>query len=141
MATNKTIQTNEKVADFLNRVTDDNKRDDCYNLMTIIQLETGLEPKMWGQSIIGFGSYHYRYESGHQGEAPLIGISPRSKAISLYMTCDFDQKKELLQRLGKHRVGQACVYIKKLSDIDLNILKEMIHQSINYLRNKYELSL
>lgn len=140
MAKNKTVQTDEKVVDFINRVSDGEKRLDCQRIAELIQEETGLKPKMWGPSIVGFGSYHYRYESGREGDAPLIGFSPRSKAISLYLTCDFDQKQELIQRLGTFKIGKACIYIKRLEDVHLDVLREMVRQSVDYLKGKYNYS-
>jgi hypothetical protein len=101
-----------------------------------MQAQTGFEPKMWGPSIIGFGSYHYKYASGHEGDAPLVGFSPRKDAISLYLF-NFNGKDELLKKFGKHKAAKACIYVKKLADIDSKVLKTMITNSVEYIRNIY----
>ncbi|MNG19807.1 hypothetical protein D3C84_1040090 [compost metagenome] len=102
-----------------------------------MQEETGFEPKMWGPSIIGFGSYHYKYASGHEGDAPLAGFSPRKAAISLYVYLSEENREELLSKFGKHRTAKSCIYVKKLSDIDVEILKEMVSASVEYLLKLY----
>jgi hypothetical protein len=130
MAKNKTTETTENVDDFLKKVTDPVKRKDSYTLIGMMEKQSGFPARMWGPSIIGFGSYHYKYESGHEGDAPLIGFSPRSSAISLYLSCDFKMKEELLQKFGKYKIAKSCIYIKKLADIDLNILTKMIDHSL-----------
>jgi hypothetical protein len=137
MAKNKTNQTAESVTDFIDSVTDETKRDDSYQLMKMMAIQSGYEPKMWGPSIIGFGSYHYKYNSGHEGDAPLIAFSPRKEAISLYLYQHFEEKEALLQKFGKHKAAKGCIYVKKLADIDLDILKVMIDHSINYVKNRY----
>jgi hypothetical protein len=130
MAKNKTTETTESIDDFLEKVTDPVKRKDSYTLIGMMEKQSGFPARMWGPSIIGFGSYHYKYESGHEGDAPLIGFSPRSSAISLYLSCDFKMKEELLQKFGKYKIAKSCIYIKKLADIDLNILTKMIDHSL-----------
>ena len=137
MAKNKTTETQGSVTDFLNSVEDEAKRNDSFRLVTLLQDQTGFEPKMWGEKIIGFGSYHYRYESGREGDAPLTGFSPRKDAIALYLNPVFENKEVLLQKLGKHKTGTGCVYIKKLDDVEENILKEMILSSIKEIRSMY----
>eukprot|EP01133_Synstelium_polycarpum_P013951 gene13951-16452_t len=102
-----------------------------------MQQESGFEAKMWGSAIVGFGSYHYKYDSGHQGDAPLVAFSPRSAAISLYLAIDFDTKAELLAQLGKHKTGKGCVYVKKLADVDTGVLRKMIRHSLDYMKQKY----
>src|ERR1700749_662687 len=129
MAKNKTTETESSVIDFINNTVEDEiKRNDAFELIKIMQQQTGFEAKMWGPSIIGFGSYHYKYASGHEGDAPLAGFSPRKPSISLYVYLAAD-KEELLSKLGKHKASKGCVYIKKLADIDLEILKIMISSS------------
>jgi len=137
MAKNKTTETENSVTDFINAVADETKRNDAFELLKIIQKTTGFEPKMWGPSIIGFGSYHYIYDSGHEGDAPLVGFSPRKDAISLYLSSSFENKDELLSKFGKYKAGKSCIYIKKLADIDPEILKEMISVSVSYLQKLY----
>ena len=136
MAKNKTTQTERSVTDFISSIEDETKRDDSYSLIKLMQAQTGFEPKMWGPSIIGFGSYHYKYASGHEGDAPLVGFSPRKDSISLYLF-NFNGKDELLKKFGKHKAAKACIYVKKLADIDSKVLKTMITNSVEYIRNIY----
>lgn len=138
MTKNKTTETEMSVIDFINTfVEDEAKRNDAFELLKIMQNVTGFEPKMWGPSIIGFGSYHYKYSSGHEGDAPLVGFSPRKAAISLYIYLSDDKKEELLSKFGKHKAAKGCIYIKKLTDIDLEILKIMISTSVKELQKLY----
>ena len=136
MAKNKTVATNLDVRDFLEKVADPLKRKDCYLIAALMEKQTGYEPKMWGTSIVGFGSYHYKYASGHEGDAPLIGFSPRSTAIVLYMACDFEDKENLQLQLGKHKTGKGCIYIKKLADVNIQVLTNMIDRSVAYMKSK-----
>lgn len=138
MAKNKTTETENSVADFINAfVEDENKRKDSFELIKITQEITRFKPKMWGPSIIGFGSYHYKYASGHEGDAPLVGFSPRKAAISLYIYTSPQTREEILSKLGKHKAAKGCIYIKKLSDIDVDVLKNMISLSLADLKNLY----
>ena len=137
MAKNKTAETENSVNDFINTVEDITKRTDAFELVQIMQEQTRFESKMWGPSIIGFGSYHYKYTSGHEGNAPLVGFSPRKDAISLYLYCSLENKEDLLSKLGKHKAGKSCIYIKKLTDIDVEILKKMISYSVQNLTELY----
>lgn len=137
MAKNKTTETESSVNDFINAVDNEAKRNDAFQLVKIIQETTGFEPKMWGPSIIGFGSYHYKYDSGHEGDAPLAGFSPRKAATTVYFYLPEENRAELLSKLGKHTSSKACIYIKKLSDIDIEILKKIILLSIEYTQNLY----
>lgn len=137
MAQNKTVETENSVTDFINTINDEARRADCVKLNSIISSQTGLTPKMWGSAIVGYGSYHYKYESGHEGDAPLVGFASRTNALVLYLAVDFDTKKDLLQKFGKHKVGKSCVYIKKLADVNIDVLKLMITDSVVYLKNKY----
>ncbi|WP_149242134.1 DUF1801 domain-containing protein [Dyadobacter sp. 32] len=139
MAKNKTAETEVIVDDFIASVPDEKKRADSKRITEIMTEVTGFQPKMWGPSIVGFGSYHYRYESGHEGDAPLVGFSPRKDTISLYLASDFEKKESLLEKLGKHKAAKACIYIKKLDDVDLSVFKEMIALSVTYLKNRYPL--
>lgn len=138
MAKNKTAETQTSVLDFINTFVDDEaKRNEAFELVKIMQKVTGFEAKMWGPSIIGFGSYHYKYASGHEGDAPLAGFSPRKAAISLYVYLSEENREDLLSKLGKHRAAKGCIYIKKLSDINIEILKEMVSASVEYLQKLY----
>ncbi|WP_066298580.1 DUF1801 domain-containing protein [Bacillus sp. FJAT-29937] len=133
----KTKETDNSVIEFIEKVDSVKKRKDAYDLLDIFTEVTGFPAKMWGPSIIGFGSYHYVYETGHEGEAPLVGFSPRKAKISLYFNMGEKEREELLESFGKHTTGKSCVYINKLEDIDVEILKKLIKQSVNYLENKY----
>lgn len=135
--TNKTIETQNSVDDFLNAVADETKRNDCFQLKALMQKHSGFEARMWGPSIVGFGTYHYKYASGREGDAPLVGFSPRAKEISLYLYQDFTEREKLLQHLGKHRSGVGCVYIKKLQDINIEVLANLITTSVKYLQQLY----
>lgn len=137
MAKNKTTETTESVTGFLNKVVDETKRKDAFRIVEIMQAQTGFEPKMWGPSIVGFGTYHYKYESGHEGDAPLAGFSPRKDALVIYLATSFDQREELLKQLGKHKIGKSCLYIKKLDDVDLNVLKKMVLLSFKHAKKQY----
>lgn len=136
MAQNKTAATQQSVETFISRVEDETKRDDSHELLKIFKGATGEEAKMWGSSIIGFGSYHYKYESGHEGDSCLTGFSPRKNAIVLYIM-NFDGREELLKKLGKVKPSKGCVYIKKLADVDTGVLKKMIDASVKYVKKKY----
>ncbi|MEV5116795.1 DUF1801 domain-containing protein [Peribacillus frigoritolerans] len=133
----KTNETDSSVIEFIENVDNPKKREDAYELLNVFTETTGYEAKMWGPSIIGFGTYHYKYESGHEGDAPLVGFSPRKAKISLYFAPEDKKREELLQVFGKHTSGKACVYINKVADININVLKELINQSVKFLRDTY----
>lgn len=137
MAKNKTTETENNVADFIATVENEAKRDDSFRLIELMREISGHEPKMWGPSIIGFGRYHYRYDSGHEGDAPLIGFSPRKAAISLYVFTGLDEHRHLLDDLGKFKIGKACIYVNKLSDINEKKLIALMKKSIAFLKSKY----
>lgn len=138
MAKNKTTENENSVTDFINSVEDETKRNDSFRITDIMQEQTGLEPKMWGPAIIGFGTYHYVYESGREGDMPLVAFSPRKQSITLYLVSNFPGRDALLKKFGKHTTSKACIYIKKLADIDIEILKQMIKTSVEYMKNKYK---
>ncbi|HRI46334.1 MAG TPA: DUF1801 domain-containing protein [Ignavibacteriaceae bacterium] len=140
MAEIKTKQTNADVTEFISSFADtEQKRKDSFELVKIMQEFTGFEPKMWGPSIIGFGKYHYKSDrSKQEGDWPIVGFSPRKAAISLYVFTGRKEHEYLLKDLGKFKMGKACIYIKRLSDINLEVLKEIMRVSINYLKVKYE---
>lgn len=138
MATQKTLPTQEDVTEFINRFADtEQKRADSFELIKIMEQVSGFKPTLWGASIIGFGTYHYQYASGHEGDAPLLGFSPRKSAISLYVFTGLDAHQHLLKDLGKYKMGKACIYIKKLSDIDINVLKNVAKHTISFLHKTY----
>jgi hypothetical protein len=139
MAELKTKQTDANVTDFINTFADtEQKRKDSFELLKLMREFTGFEPKMWGTSIIGFGQYHYKSErSSQEGDWPLLGFSPRKAAISLYVYTGAPEHEHLLEGLGKFKRGAACIYIKKLSDIDQNALKRLMGTTIDYLQAKH----
>lgn len=137
MAELKTKRNNADVAQFLAGVSDEQKRADCDVLMTIMKRVTGEEAAMWGGSIIGFGSYHYRYESGRSGDWMATGFSPRKTALTLYIMQGFSGHEDLMKQLGRHKTGRSCLYIKRLSDVDLIVLEKLISRSFRFIREKY----
>ncbi|MEO8112309.1 MAG: DUF1801 domain-containing protein [Ginsengibacter sp.] len=136
MAELKTKETNVSVEKFLNQVEDATRRADSLAISAMMKKITGLEPKMWGPGIVGFGSYHYKYASGHEGDMCMVGFSPRKQSISLYLCGALDSGKDLLEKLGKHKTGVGCLYIKKLSDVDPKVLEQIIKGSIAAIKNR-----
>ena len=122
----KTRKNEASVVEFLNTVADEQKRTDCFELLEMMQQITGEEPKMWGASIVGFGSYHYKGKSGREGDWMLTGFSPRKQALTLYMMAGLDVNPALLEKLGKYTTGVGCLYIKKLTDVDKKVLAELV---------------
>ncbi len=138
MAKNKTTETDKDILDFINSFADtEQKRSDSLELLKLMQNVSGYTPKMWGPSIIGFGSYHYKYASGHEGDAPILGFSPRKAAISLYVFTGLKEHEHLLEDLGKFKIGKACIYAKKLSDINEKGLVTLMKETISYMKSKY----
>lgn len=137
MAEQKTKPTEQSVESFIDNIEDEKVRDDCKILIKLMKKVTGSTPKMWGPSIIGFGKYHYKYESGHEGDSCLTGFSPRKQNISLYVMPGTNEHSDLLKKLGKHKASKGCLYIKKVEDIDLGILEKIIGQSVKSLQKKY----
>lgn len=129
MAENKTKATEMSVQSYLSNIADGSRRKDCEALTKLMSKVTKQEPKMWGTSIVGFGSYHYRYESGREGEAPVAGFSSRKGDITLYLASSFPGQEELLTKLGRHKTGKGCLYIRKISDVDLKTLEQLIVES------------
>ena len=136
-ATAKTVVTKQPVSSFVKTIEDPKRQEDCKAIIDIMQKATGLEPVMWGPAIIGFGSYHYVYESGHEGDAPLVAFSPRKSEFALYIA-NFDGKDDLLEKFGKYKRAKACVYIKKIEDIKTDILKKMTVEAVKFIRKKYK---
>lgn len=135
----KTKQTDADVSEFIRSfANNEQKVNDGYELLQLIKMWTGFEPKMWGPSIIGFGVYHYKSDrSKQEGDWPIVGFSPRKAAISLYVYSGDPSKAHLLEQLGKYKMGKACIYVKKLSDIDLNTLKKLVDSSVEFVKRKY----
>jgi Domain of unknown function (DU1801) len=140
MATkNKTAETTVNVTDFIHAFADsEQKKQDSFRLIELMQEWSGFAPKMWGPTIIGFGSYHYKYASGHEGDCPIIGFSPRKAEFSLYVFSATDENRHLLNDLGKYRISKACIYIKKLSDISIPALKKLCKTTIAYIKAHHE---
>ncbi|MFT3704973.1 MAG: DUF1801 domain-containing protein [Agriterribacter sp.] len=134
---NKTVETSASVTAFLKKVKDEKKRSDCEVIIELVKKHTGLEPKMWGTAIVGFGSYHYVYESGREGDAPLFGLAARVNAITLYLSANFKTREALLAKFGKHTTSKGCVYIKKLEDIDTAVLIKMVKDSMAHVKKMY----
>ena len=134
MAENKTQENDLSVTAFLDSVDNDQKREDSYALLDLMQEVTGEAPRMWGSTIVGFGKYHYKYASGREGDAMLVGFSTRKQNLTLYIMAGFDAYESLLNDLGKHKTGKACLYIKTLKDIDMTTLREMVQRSVEHMR-------
>ena len=134
MAENKTQATDASVMAFINSVPDESKRQDCLAVLEMMREVTGEEPVMWGSTIVGFGAYHYKYASGREGDMALTGFSPRKQALTIYITSGFDHYEDLMARLGKHTTGSSCLYVKRLSDIDLNVLRELVAKSVEHMK-------
>lgn len=138
MAKNKTAETTKDVNEFILEFTDsEQKRKDSQELIRLMEQVSGFKAKMWGPSIIGFGSYHYKYASGHEGDAPLLGFSPRKAAISLYVSTGEPGQEALISDLGKFTMGKACIYVKKLSDINLENLVKLMKNTLMLTQQKY----
>ncbi|MFO8069148.1 MAG: DUF1801 domain-containing protein [Alkalibacterium sp.] len=133
----KTQPTDASVVAFIDSIEDPKKQEDAFKLLDIFSQTTGMEPKMWGSSIIGYGAYHYKYDSGHEGDSMLVGFSPRKARFSLYFATGDDKREELLKEFGKYKSGKACVYVNKLDDINSDVLQALIHQSIAFLTDTY----
>ena len=136
MAENKTIPNDQDVEQFLNAIADERKRQDSFAILELMKQATGLEPRMWGSSIVGFGSYHYKYDSGREGDTIIAGFSPRKQNLTIYNMGSFQDDDELLKNLGKHTTGKGCLYIKRLDDIDLPTLKRLIEESVKHIKQK-----
>jgi hypothetical protein len=131
MAGNKTTANDQSVEEFLNAIADEQKRKDSFTVVELLKEASGMEPKMWGSSIVGVGSYHYKYESGREGDTMLAGFSPRKQNLTFYNVGGFEQYGDLLSQLGKHSLGKGCLYIKRLNDVDLPTLKKLIEASVS----------
>lgn len=134
MAENKTRPTDQNVIDFLDSVNHQTRREDGFTLLEIMKEVTGEDPVMWGSSIVGFGSYHYKYESGREGDMPIIGFSPRKQSMTLYIMPGFDDYEAMLAVLGKHKTGKSCLYVNKLADVDEAVLRDLIKRSYEHMK-------
>ena len=137
MAETKTKFTGEDVAGFIERVPDPRRRADAEVVRAMMEEVTGEQARMWGPSIVGFGRYHYRYDSGHEGDAPASGFSPRARELVVYLSTSDPHREALLERLGKHKIGKSCLYIKSLADVDLGVLRELIASSLKATRERH----
>ncbi len=137
MAELKTKKNDASVEGFLTGVENERRREDSFVVLEMMKRITGEEPTMWGSSIVGFGSYHYRYASGREGNWPRIGFSPRKQSLTLYIMPGFSIYDDLLSRLGKHRTGKSCLYVNKLADVDTDVLEELIRGSLDAMREMY----
>jgi hypothetical protein len=134
MAEMKTKPTSLSVQAFLDSLEDTKKREDCLAILNLMQAVTGEEAVIWGTNIIGFGSYHYKYASGREGNAPLIGFSPRKQNLTLYINSGFERFPNLMEKLGKYKTGASCLYIKQLKDVDQDTLKTLIAESVAHMK-------
>jgi len=134
MAELKTKPTNASVEKFINQVADETRREDCFKVLKMMEEITGEKPKMWGPSIVGYGSYHYKYASGQEGDWPIAAFSPRKQDLTLYLLPGFQEHADLMQQLGKHRTGKSCLYIKRLSDVHVPTLKKLIRESVKRMK-------
>ena len=133
----KTKPSNKSVTEFLNNVENQRRRDDSFKILKIMREITQEEPVLWGDSIVGFGSYHYKYKSGREADWLQIGFSPRKQSLTVYIMDGFEKYDELLTQLGKYKTGKSCLYINKLEDVNINVLKELISESIKYVKENF----
>jgi hypothetical protein len=136
VAENKTQPTDASVTAFLDAVEDETRRSDARRVLELMRDVTGEEPRMWGPSIVGFGDYHYRYESGREGDWFLTGFAPRKANLVLYIMSGFPRHAELMERLGKHRTGKSCLYVNRLDDLDLDVLRELVRRSVEHVADR-----
>lgn len=137
MAELKTQPTDQDVHEFLDGIADEKKRRDAYDVLALMQEVTGEAPRMWGESIVGFGTYHYKYKSGREADWMLTGFSPRKQNLTLYIMAGFDGYDDLMSRLGKYKTGVSCLYLKKLADVDQDVLRELVQRCVEHMRRTY----
>lgn len=133
----KTTVNDGDVLEFLEGVDDEKRQADSLVVLELMKDITGREPKMWGSSIVGFDEYHYKYDSGREGDFFKVGFSPRKQSLTLYIMPGFGRYEELMEQLGKYKTGKSCLYIKKLEDVDMEVLKQLIEESYSYMNDKY----
>ncbi|MCM4153000.1 DUF1801 domain-containing protein [Arenibacter sp. N53] len=136
MSENKTVPNNKSVNSYLNSIGSEEKREDAHTLLELFKKITKEAAVMWGDSIIGFGNYHYKYDSGREGDMPMTGFSPRKLNFSIYIMSGFSKQQQLLEQLGPHKIGKSCLYIKRLKEIDMDILSQLIKSSYLHYKNK-----
>jgi len=134
----KTKKNRRSAKAFIDSVQDERKRKDCREVMTMMRKVTGKQPKMWGDAIVGFGSYHYKYASGREGEFFITGLSPRKQNLTIYIMPGFSKYGSLMKKLGKHKTGKSCLYVKTLEDIDRGVLAELVEKSVLHMRQTYK---
>ena len=137
MVKNKTTENDNSVGAYIAAIADEKRRKDCSDIVDLLKKQSGFQPKMWGTSIVGVGTCHYKYESGREGDMPLAAFSSRANAIVFYLSLNPDEREEILKKLGKHKTGKGCIYIQKLADIDTKVLGEMIKRSVERSQMKY----
>jgi hypothetical protein len=133
----KTKPTGVSVTSYLDAIDNEERRRDCDQLVAMMKRVTGCEPRMWGPSIVGFDTYHYRYDSGHEGDMCVAAFSSRRPDISVYLSCDFEAREALLAKLGRHKMGKSCLYIRRLSDVDLDVLERLVVESVADCKQRY----
>jgi hypothetical protein len=131
-AENKTVPTNNSVSEFIDSIPEEDRKQDCRSLLELMESTTGQKSVMWGESIVGFGLYHYVYATGRDGDMPKVGFSPRKQALTLYLSYGFENHADLMKKLGKYKTGKICLYVNRLADIDLAVLRELILRSYQY---------
>ena len=136
-AANKTVETDASVRKFIDAVADERRQQDSLEMIEILRSITGCEPRLWGSSLVGFGRYHYRYESGREGDSFLTGFSPRKAAFTVYVMPGFQRYGSLLKKLGPHKTGKSCLYLKNLDAVDREVLTEILRESVAYMRANY----
>ena len=137
MAEQKMKPNDQSVTAFLDKISDEARRAECYAVLGMMKRVTRTEPKLWGSGLVGFGNYHYKYESGHEGDCFVIGFASRKTALTLYLTAGVDRYPKLLAKLGKHKAGKGCLYIKKLDDVNLTVLEDLLSKSVEWTTAKY----
>jgi hypothetical protein len=137
MAENKTKANDQSVLAFLENVQDAQKREDCFTLLRLMEEITGKPAKMWGDTMVGFDQYHYKYATGREGDSLLTGFSPRKQNLTIYITAGFEGYEPLLGKLGRHSIGKSCLYVKSLKDVDMAVLREMVQRSVDHMRKMY----
>ena len=133
MSENKTKPTGDDIIQFLESVENKRRKDDSFEVLKLMQEVTDKEPTLWGTSIVGFGSHHYKYESGREGDMPIVGFSPRKQSLTLYIMAGFEAYEDLMSKLGKHTTGKSCLYIKNIEDIDQDVLRKLVSLSAEHV--------
>lgn len=137
MAEAKLRPNDQSVSAVLDKISDERRREECYALVGMMKRVTGTEPKIWGSGLVGFGEYHYKYDSGHEGDCFVTGFASRKTALTLYVTAGVERFPKLLAKLGKHKAGKGCLYIKKLDDVNLKVLEDLLSKSVDWTKAKY----